>query len=94
MSPDQGDRRVAAGFGALLSRYRTRTWLGGAVVAVLAVSAAMALRLALSPVAHFYYLPVMPAIMATALLGRRSSVSLAIVLAAIAVLIDRQKRRA
>ncbi|WEK40496.1 MAG: ATP-binding protein [Candidatus Brevundimonas colombiensis] len=83
MSPDQGDRRVAAGFGALLSRYRTRTWLGGAVVAVLAVSAAMALRLALSPVAHFYYLPVMPAIMATALLGRRSSVSLAIVLAII-----------
>ena len=74
---------MTAGFGALLSRYRTKTWLGGAVVAGLTVSAAMALRLALSPVAHFYYLPVMPAIMTTALLGRRSSVGLAIVLAII-----------
>ncbi|WP_292022948.1 MULTISPECIES: nitrogen regulation protein NR(II) [unclassified Brevundimonas] len=84
MSPDRGDRRVVtAGFGALLNRYRTKTWLGGAIVAALTVSAAMALRLALSPVAHFYYLPVMPAIMTTALLGRRSSVGLAIVLAII-----------
>ena len=82
MSFEQDDPRLTdAGGSAFLNAYRTKTWRGGVMVACLSVLAAVGLRLALEPLAKFYYLPMVPAVMATALLAQRSSVGLAIVLA-------------
>ncbi|MFC5344361.1 sensor histidine kinase [Brevundimonas staleyi] len=54
--------------------------LAGYVVAVVAVVAAMGVRAALEGVGSFYYLPLLPAIMATALLAGRLETAFAILL--------------
>ncbi|MFN3837351.1 MAG: two-component system sensor histidine kinase NtrB [Brevundimonas sp.] len=82
MSFEQDDPRpTGAGASALLTTYRTKTWRGGVVVACLSVMAAISLRLAIEPLAKLYYLPMIGAVMATALLAQRSSVLLTIALA-------------
>lgn len=60
---------------------RTKIWWIGALVACLSVSAATVLRAALEPFGQFYYLPMVPAVMITALLARRAAVLLSIALA-------------
>ncbi|GAW41481.1 Sensor protein FixL [Brevundimonas sp. SH203] len=81
MSPDPDDpHAVIAGATGPFDLHRARTWQGGALVACLAVLAGMGLRLALEPFAKFYYLPMVSAVMVTALMAPRSSVILSIVL--------------
>lgn len=57
---------------------RTKTWWGGLFVAFVSVLVAISVRLALEPFGHFYYLPMIVAVMVTALVARRLSVLLAI----------------
>ena len=57
---------------------RTKTWWGGLFVAFVSVLVAICVRLALEPFGHFYYLPMIVAVMVTALVARRLSVLLAI----------------
>ena len=59
---------------------RTKTWWGGLFVAFVSVLVAISVRLALEPFGHFYYLPMIVAVMVTALVARRLSVLLAIAL--------------
>ena len=61
---------------AAMSRGR---W-GGLLLAVLAVGLALAVRTLLEGLGRFYYLPMLPAVIVTALLARRAAVALAIVL--------------
>ena len=58
----------------------TKTWWGGLFVAFVSVLVAISVRLALEPFGHFYYLPMIVAVMVTALVARRLSVLLAIAL--------------
>lgn len=60
---------------------RTKTWWGGLIVACVAVLFALTIRLAFEPFGHFYYLPMVPAVMITALFARRAAVVLSIALA-------------
>ncbi|HEY1072999.1 ATP-binding protein [Brevundimonas sp.] len=53
---------------------------GGAILAIVAVGVALAARFLLEDLGRFYYLPMLPAVIATALLARRSAVALAIAL--------------
>lgn len=59
------------------SRY---SWRTATVVVCLSVAIAVALRAALEPLGQFYYLPMVPAVMITALLTNRVAVAAAIVL--------------
>lgn len=56
------------------------TWVRRICVAGLAIAAAVALRTVLETFGDFYYLPMIPAVMATALLADRQAVALAILL--------------
>ena len=58
----------------------SRGRLGGALLALMAVGGALAMRYLLEALGQFYYLPMVPAVMVTALLARRSAVVLAITL--------------
>lgn len=56
-----------------------RPW-GGPLIACLSVAVALVLRTALEAFGHFFYLPMIPAVVVTALLTNRSSTALAILL--------------
>ncbi|WP_248118623.1 MULTISPECIES: two-component system sensor histidine kinase NtrB [unclassified Brevundimonas] len=84
MSPGKSDFPLAGARGFLNLRL-ANTWPGGALIACTSVLAAMGLRLALEPVAKFYYLPMVPAVMITALLAPRSSVFLSIILSIVGI---------
>jgi len=53
---------------------------GGLLLAVIAVGVAVAARSLLEGLGRFYYLPMLPAVIVTALLARRTAVALAIIL--------------
>ncbi|MGH6979392.1 MAG: hypothetical protein ACRED4_08905, partial [Brevundimonas sp.] len=59
------------------SRY---SWRTATIVVCLSVAIAVALRAALEPLGQFYYLPMVPAVMITALLTNRVAVAAAIIL--------------
>lgn len=61
--------------------FRSRTWWSGVLIACLAVLVATLVRSALEPFGNFYYLPLVPAVIVTALLAQRGAVVLAILLA-------------
>ena len=61
--------------------FRSRTWWSGVLIACLAVLVATLVRSALEPFGNFYYLPLVPAVIVTALLAQRGAVVLAIMLA-------------
>lgn len=60
-----------------------RGWVGY-LIAVLAVGCALAVRQGLELVGHFYYLPFIPAVMATAMLTRRGATATAVALSIMA----------
>lgn len=66
----------------LFSMATTRTYRGwrAYLLAIGAVAACFALRAALEVVGHFYYLPMVPAVVITAMLARRAPTALAIAL--------------
>ena len=76
------ERAASPGFGppGFVLR-RTKSWQGGIIVACVTVSAALIVRLIFETFGHFYYLPMVPAVMVTALLARRAAVVLSIALA-------------
>ena len=61
--------------------FRSKTGWSGALIACLSVLVATLIRSALEPIGNFYYLPLVPAVIVTALLARRGAVVLAILLA-------------
>ncbi len=86
MSPYQDDlRSTPVGAPRFLNLRRAKTWQVGVLIACTSVLAAMGLRLALEPVAKFYYLPMVPAVMITALLASRNSVFLSIILSIVGI---------
>ncbi len=58
----------------------SRSRWGGLILATVAVGGALAARFLLEGLGHFYYLPMLPAVIITALLARRSAVALAVAL--------------
>ena len=56
----------------------SRSRWGGLILATVAVGGALAARFLLEGLGHFYYLPMLPAVIITALLARRSAVALAV----------------
>jgi two-component system sensor kinase FixL len=59
---------------------RATSWWSGILVACAAVLIATVVRGVLEPIGNFYYLPLVPAVMITALLARRAAVLLSIAL--------------
>ena len=68
------------------------SWWQGLIVACISVAIAVIIRSALEGLGQFYYLPLVPAVMATALLANRWAVAVSILLAVACniVLVDRE----
>lgn len=81
---------VRVAFDPTIQAVSRRPW-GGYAVAVLAVSAAVLLRAVLEFLGDFYYLPMVPAVVATAAVAdrRATAVAIALAIAANLLLVDR-----
>ncbi len=68
------------------------SWWQGSIIACISVAIAIILRSALEELGQFYYLPLVPAVMVTALLANRWAVAVSILLAVACniVLVDRE----
>lgn len=60
---------------------RSTTWQSGVLIACLSVLVAVLIRSTLEPFGNFYYLPLVPPVIVTALLAQRAAVALAIAMA-------------
>ncbi|WP_395946039.1 sensor histidine kinase [Brevundimonas sp.] len=64
-----------------------RTWWGGVLFGAASVAIAVGFRALLEPLGHFYYLPMMAAVMVSALLAHRSAAVTAVALSLISSLV-------